>query len=948
MKHKFFYSLLLIFLVCFTNDVSAQFVPFQSGQFKRLAADTLYDFTGCDTPTVTPNSYRRVVRYYDSCNHVNWHWQPELQEWAVSSGSGTDIRDTAKLVQGPFIYINNADSTYKPNGLDVQIAVDTAGLGDWIINTVIAGDTTISQVVNNADFIVKYHSGSPVADVNGDKYLVSDPASGAFTGQENNVAEKVGGVYTFTIPSTGDNLIVNNSATSTFETYQFNGFTWILQNVVILAGGNRGIGDVPIGTKDSTSLIIKTFDTAAIVIDPLRNIFLPKFLNALPNNYLKIDSATGRIDTGHHSVLAPGTNVTFTNSNDTTYINSGGGGSTVFANEGLTKDVDTVKLGGTLTTARTISAGTFNLTLSGNKSTSGGLLTVTNANTTTVASAISTTGTISATRNSSTATAYAMSASNTQGTGLNVTGTSVTLPSAIINNATSGSGQYIGLKIVNTNSSSANGNGIYQNFELYNSGAAARTSNRFLSRWDDNLVETSEFVISGIGAAIQTDLFSLMGTGAAKLNQYGSGTFTGTAAYGLSVDASGNIIETTPGGGGSGSGLNIYNSDSLLASDRVVGLNGKTLEFSGAVTLLLNPVAGSERISANTSDGTGNSNLYIRSNTDDGYGFSVDASNAINGISIVGDAAANSIVHTAATHNFNGTVTVPNGTPANGLTFTASTNSGFVQSAELDNVNGFRMKYGNTDLGGGMRRNIGNNTGELRIFSDSTVNNAYMTFYTKGSRAMLIDSNRYVLVDNRLGIGNTAPRAVLEVGPTNMSPILSNPLYQGIVGTSTTSRVKLELLDQNGNEIAVFTDGTRAYIGTMSNTAIHWTFNNSDAGILTSSNSWTLGNGNQPNAKVDIQGSLALKYTATATGITLDLNNNSVDVTATGQTITLPTAVGITGRTYIIKLTASGSATVATTSSQTIDGSTTYSLSAQYKYVTVQSNGANWNIIGNN
>jgi hypothetical protein len=67
-------------------------------------------------------------------------------------------------------------------------------------------------------------------------------------------------------------------------------------------------------------------------------------------------------------------------------------------------------------------------------------------------------------------------------------------------------------------------------------------------------------------------------------------------------------------------------------------------------------------------------------------------------------------------------------------------------------------------------------------------------------------------------------------------------------------------------------------------------------------------------------------------------------------TITLPTAVGVTGQTYTIKRINSGSnaVTVGTTSSQTIDGITTYALSAQYKYVKVASDGANWIIIGNN
>lgn len=106
--------------------------------------------------------------------------------------------------------------------------------------------------------------------------------------------------------------------------------------------------------------------------------------------------------------------------------------------------------------------------------------------------------------------------------------------------------------------------------------------------------------------------------------------------------------------------------------------------------------------------------------------------------------------------------------------------------------------------------------------------------------------------------------------------------------------------------------------------------------------------GTSPLSVLDINGSLGLKYTSTATGITLDITHCVVEVTATGQTITLPTAVGITGRVYTVKLTASGSCTVATTSSQNIDASTTYSLASQYKYVTVQSNGANWIVIGQN
>tara|TARA_R100001086_G_scaffold90511_1_gene44607 strand:+ start:983 stop:3085 length:2103 start_codon:yes stop_codon:yes gene_type:complete len=56
----------------------------------------------------------------------------------------------------------------------------------------------------------------------------------------------------------------------------------------------------------------------------------------------------------------------------------------------------------------------------------------------------------------------------------------------------------------------------------------------------------------GTGGTVNTGQIKLLNTGQNQFGQYGSGTFTGTASYNLSVDASGNIIETATGGGGSG------------------------------------------------------------------------------------------------------------------------------------------------------------------------------------------------------------------------------------------------------------------------------------------------------------------------------------------------------------------------------------------------------------
>lgn len=92
--------------------------------------------------------------------------------------------------------------------------------------------------------------------------------------------------------------------------------------------------------------------------------------------------------------------------------------------------------------------------------------------------------------------------------------------------------------------------------------------------------------------------------------------------------------------------------------------------------------------------------------------------------------------------------------------------------------------------------------------------------------------------------------------------------------------------------------------------------------------------------------------TAVITGnITLTSTHSVVMVDASGgaRTITLPTAVGISGRIYRIKMISASSqtntVTVGTTSSQTIDGAATQVLYLQYTDMPVISDGSNWSIL---
>jgi hypothetical protein len=76
-----------------------------------------------------------------------------------------------------------------------------------------------------------------------------------------------------------------------------------------------------------------------------------------------------------------------------------------------------------------------------------------------------------------------------------------------------------------------------------------------------------------------------------------------------------------------------------------------------------------------------------------------------------------------------------------------------------------------------------------------------------------------------------------------------------------------------------------------------------------------------------------------------NITNSDVTINCTSAMVaTLPTAIGIAGKTFIIKNSSQGIVTVNTTSSQTIDGSTSIFLNSKTS-LTTQSDGANWIII---
>ncbi|MFT3935864.1 MAG: tail fiber domain-containing protein [Chitinophagaceae bacterium] len=101
-----------------------------------------------------------------------------------------------------------------------------------------------------------------------------------------------------------------------------------------------------------------------------------------------------------------------------------------------------------------------------------------------------------------------------------------------------------------------------------------------------------------------------------------------------------------------------------------------------------------------------------------------------------------------------------------------------------------------------------------------------------------------------------------------------------------------------------------------------------------------------PNSTLDVRGSFSSNYRAFTTSTTAASDNMLSFTGTTAATLTLPTATTCTGRVYWIKNASSNTSllTIATTSSQTIDGQSSWTLDESNEVVCVVSNGANWNI----
>lgn len=285
---------MLIFLVSITNKISAQFIPMQKYQYKAIAADTLYDMTGCGEPEVHPLSYRRVVTYFDSCAGIPYWHNPSTSEWVTIS----DIpgSDTAYLYPGFGLILADGEY-YAPNGDNKTMIVDSAALKAYFDN--FYGATTIfndsSQTIFTVDDIV---NSPPGGAVNGNKYLVGTSPTGDFSDYANHIAELVGGVYSYTAPVEGDWVVVDNADNAT--SYRFNGTAWIQQTIYVGWFGDRRVGrNAWIGKYDKQPVFFRSWNKIFMQGDTTRHVYFPKWSGLENEPIFFKPGAGGKLDTGH-------------------------------------------------------------------------------------------------------------------------------------------------------------------------------------------------------------------------------------------------------------------------------------------------------------------------------------------------------------------------------------------------------------------------------------------------------------------------------------------------------------------------------------------------------------------------------------------------------------------------------------------------------------------------
>lgn len=270
-------------------------------------------------------------------------------------------------------------------------------------------------------------------------------------------------------------------------------------------------------------------------------------------------------------------------------------------------------------------------------------------------------------------------------------------------------------------------------------------------------------------------------------------------------------------------------------------------------------------------------------------------------------------------------------------------------------------------IGTGLTGTSYNGSAPVTIAIDSTVLTASntqtltnKTFDTAGT------GNVFRINGTQVSAVTGTGSAVLASSPTLTTPDIGTPsagtltnctglpISTGVSGlgsgvgaflaTPTSANLAAAVTDETGSGALVF--GTSP---TLASPAITGTLT-AGGGVGTSGQVLqSTGSGIQ---WASVSGSSLMSVTSKTANYTVSTGDGDdvlvrTDCTSGAVTITLYTAVGNTGKMVSVKKidSSANAVTIATTSSQTIDGSTTRTISSQYNSLTMVSNGTNWDII---
>lgn len=241
----------------------------------------------------------------------------------------------------------------------------------------------------------------------------------------------------------------------------------------------------------------------------------------------------------------------------------------ITANNGLTKTVNNIQLGGPLVQNTTLTNSTFALNINSttvpaltlDKSGSVGATLVVN-NTVTNSQAILANSNITGLNTP----VVQITSTNTGGSGTQALGLisnfnseqssipPTTIPTLLVqptSNVAGGTNNTCAIRVESKGNTTA-GSGVSIEFGNPSLSTAPVVTNRLISKTVVNTnvsVTTSKFIIQSKVSGVNPleDQLTLQSTGQLQLNKYGIGTFTGTPTYNLSTTALGNVIETTAG-----------------------------------------------------------------------------------------------------------------------------------------------------------------------------------------------------------------------------------------------------------------------------------------------------------------------------------------------------------------------------------------------------------------